>query len=526
MAALPDRFRIDDLLVDLVEFRVYRAGVHLPLPKLSFDLLVALAQFAPRLVSLDGLARSVWAGLVVNRETVSQRVKLLRDALGEKKRSPRYIQSVRGRGYRLLAEVVPMVEPETASTDSAPDANLLPLPDKPSLAVLPFIHPARDAGEEFFVDGVTDEIVTALARFSSLFVIAYSATRSLKGKMLAPRDIGRRLGVRYILEGSIRRDESTVHVGVKLTDSQSDAQIWAERIDERMADIFALQDRVALRVAGAIEPAIQAAELHRVRRKPVASLGCYDLYLRAAHLRGTILREQVFDALKLLESALALDPEFAPALAQAAGCHSQMYYYRWADDFEAHRSKGLVMAERAVRSGADDATVLAQVAGAIMDLDTNVDRAVGLVDRATTLNPGLAYAWFISGVLQMSVGHIAVAMEQLKRAARLDPISRLNDIAHAHVGVCLALLGEFDESLRVFRTTTYRTPRLQLGLLYTCIKLELWDEVRNQLRIYEHLTDISPKAMVMQLRLASGDHDSIAAAFAQLERRANQGSLQ
>lgn len=521
MAPPPERFQIDDLLVDLAEFRVYRAGVHLPLPKLSFDLLVALARVAPRPVSLEALAKTVWAGLVVNRETVTQRIKLLRDALGEETRSPRYIQSVRGRGYRLLADVLPVAtaSAETATADAFPDAGPLPLPDKPSLAVLPFTNPTRDIGEDYFVDGVTDEIVTALARFSSLFVIAYSATRSLKGQMLAPRDVGRRLGVRYILEGSIRRDESSVHVGVKLTDSQSDAQIWAERIDERMADIFALQDRVALRVAGAIEPAIQAAERHRVRRKPVASLGCYDLYLRAAHLRATVRKQEVIDALRLLDSALALDPEFAPALAQAAGCHSQMYYYRWADDLEEHRRRGLVMAEHAVRVAPDDAAVLAQVAGAVMDLDTDVDRAMELAGRATTLNPGLAYAWFISGLLQFSAGNTATAMEQLSLASRIDPISRLNEIARAHIAVCLAFLGRLEESLRAFRATSYRTPRLQLGLLYACIRLGLWKEARDELRTYESMTDISPDSMFRQLRLAPDDRASFAKALAQLSAR-------
>ena len=420
---------------------------------------------------------------------------------------------------KITATVAEMLDQQPVASAAA---NVLPLPDKPSLAVLPFVNLANDADQEYFAEGMMDEIVTALTRIRSLFVIASSATKSLTGQALDPRDVARRLGVRYIPEGSVRRANLTVRIAVKLTDAQSGAQIWAERFDDTLDDVFALQDRVALSVAGVIEPNIHAVELRRARRGAVENLGCYDLYLRAAHLRSTLRKTEVTQALELLDRALALEPEFAPALAQAAGCHSQLYFNRWAEDRALHRTAGLSMAERAVRAGADDAAVLAQVASAVMDLEHGIDRAMGLIERATVLNPGSAYAWFTSGLLNLSAGHSKDAVEHLKRAARLDPISRLNEMARVHIGAGCALLGDFEESLRCFRATTYRTPRLQLALLYTCARLGLWPEAREELRVYEQMTHVPPEDMLVQMALGAEDRALLLEAFNQFRNSAEQ----
>jgi adenylate cyclase len=322
--------------------------------------------------------------------------------------------------------------------------------------------------------------------------------------------------VRYILEGSVRRANSRVRISVKLTDARAGAQIWAEHFDDTMEDIFALQDRVALSVAGVVEPNIQAAELRRAARGRVDHLGCYDLYLRAARLRAQLRKTDIIQALELLNRALALEPEFAPALAQAAGCHSQMYFNHWADDRDWHRTEGLKMADRAERAGADDAAVLAQVANAVMELDSGIDRASGLIERATTLNPGSAFAWFISGVLKLTSGHYAEALEHLGRAARLDPISRQNEIVRAHIAVGRAMLGEFEESLRLFRAISYRTPRVQLLLPYVCARLDLWPEAREELKRFEQLTSLTPEALLAQMPGRADQRQLLLDVFAQI----------
>lgn len=398
-------------------------------------------------------------------------------------------------GWRKVVTAVAEIlnqEPTAATAGTVPA-----LPDKPSLAVLPFVNLARDADQEYFAEGMMDEVVTALTRIRSLFVIASSATMSLKDQSLDPREVARRVGVRYILEGSVRRANSMVRISVKLIDALSGAQIWSERFDDSLRDVFALQERVALSVAGVIEPNIHAAELRRAARGTVENLGSYDLYLRAAHLRASLRKTEVIQALELLDRALELEPEFAPALAQAAGCHSQLYINQWTDDRDFHRAEGLLLAERAVRAGSDDAAVLAQVANAAMELDRNIDRASGLIERAVALNPGSAYAWFISGLLKLIGGHGEESMEHLQRAARLDPISRLNEIARAHIGICHALLGDFENALRVLRATSFRTPRIQLWLLCICARLAQWPEAREELRLYEQMTNIPPEVLIV-----------------------------
>ena len=376
------------------------------------------------------------------------------------------------------------------------DVDVMPsLPDKPSVAALPFANHCSDQGQDYFVEGMLEEIITALTRIRSLFVIASSATMSLKDSALDPQRAARRLGVQYILEGSVRRAGSKVRIAVKLTDTSSGAQIWADRFEDTLEDVFALQDRVALSVAGAIEPSIRAAELRRVARSPVENLGCYDLYLRASHLRAALRKQEVMQALELLKRALALQPDFAPALAQAAGCHSQIYLNRWTEDRDAHRREGLAMAERAERAGGDDAAVLTQVANALADLENNVDRSIAIIDRATALNPGSAYAWFVSGFLRIMNGQGRAAVGHFERTARLDPISPLSDVARVHMAVAEALEGEFEESLRIFRGTSYRTPRVHMTLACVCAQLNQWPQAHEEMRLYVELTPTPPEVM-------------------------------
>ena len=503
-------FYLGNFRVDPAVDEISRDGATVKLEPRTMRVLVCLAEHAGEVVSVDQLMDAVWKDVLVTPDSVYQAVAGLRRALGDTSKEPTYIANVMRRGYRLVARVGPWVD--AASLSNTEERTV----EAPSLAVLPFVNLANDAGQDYFAEGMMDEVVTALTRIRSLFVIASSATKSLKNQTLDPRDAARRLGVRYILEGSVRRANSRVRISVKLTDARGGAQIWAEHFDDTLEDVFALQDRVALSVAGVIEPNIQAAELRRVTRSAVENPGCYDLYLRAAQLRATLRKTEVVQALELLDRALALEPEFAPALAQAAGCHSQLYFNHWTDDRDFHRTQGLIMAERAVRAGANDAAVLAQVANAVMELDPGIDRASGLIERATTLNPGSAYAWFISGVLKLIAGYSAEAVEHLQRAARLDPISRLNEIARAHIAVGRALLGDFEESLRIFRAITYRTPRVQLLLPYVCAQLNQWPEAREELKVYEQLTNIPPEAMLAQMTISANHRALLLDAYARV----------
>jgi adenylate cyclase len=353
---------------------------------------------------------------------------------------------------------------------------------KPSIAVLPFANLSRGADDEYFAEGMMEEIITALSRIHSIFVIGSGSSHSLKGHEAT--HAAQRLGVRYVLEGSVRRAASRVRISVKLSDAEAGAQIWAERFDGDLDDVFALQDRIALNVAGVIEPTVHAVEARRAARRPLESLGAYDLYLRAASLRATLRRDEVAKALELLERALALEPNFAPALGQAASCHSLMFVNQWSPDPEGHRARGLAIAERAIASGSGDAAVLAQTANALMELDKDLERAGALIDRANSLNPGSAYAWFISGLLRILRGDPQASIGRFQEAARLDPLSQLGEMARAHIGVAHALLGQYEEAARLFRETTYRTPRVRMIITAVYGWLGAVEEARRELDLY------------------------------------------
>jgi TolB-like protein len=508
--ALPPAYKFNGFTVDPIRRRVFRQdGAALPLSSRAYEVLVHLIEHRSRVVSKSELLTAVWPNLVVEENNLGQAVSMLRRAFGDSRQASEVIATIPGRGYRFVA-------PLTVDVDARQDASRgigtdfsafatpveapVAVPEQPSLAALPFVNLSRDPSQAYFVEGMMQEIVTSLCRIRSLFVVAGSATMSMMDQAHDPQAAARRLGVRYILQGSVRREGSKVRIVVRLTDASNGQQIWADRFEDDMVDVFALQDRVALSIAGAVEPSIAAAELRRVARGPVEHLGCYDLYLRASHLRTTLRKHEVMQALELLDQALALDPEFAPALAQAAGCHSQIYANRWADDFEAHRQQGLRLAERAERAAGDDASVLTYVANALMDLNQepshNIDRALALVERATAINPGSAYAWFVSGVLKLVDGEGDVAVDHLQRALRLDPISPLSEAARAHIGIGRALQGAYEEALGILLTTSYWPPRIRLVVACLYAQLGHTAKAREQLNAYEQLCSVPAETML------------------------------
>jgi TolB-like protein len=381
--------------------------------------------------------------------------------------------------------------------------------NKPSLAVLPFANLSRDPDQDYFVEGMMEEIITALSRIRSIFVIGSGSTRSFKGQSIDTREAARQLGVAYIVEGSVRRSSTKVRISVKLTDASQRAQIWGEKFEGTLDDVFALQDQVALSIAGAIEPTVHAVESRHAARRPVESLGCYDLHLQAAALRATLHKAEVLKAIDLLDRALALEPRFAPALGQAAGCHSLVVLNNWSDDPEWHRRQGLTMAERAIAAGSDDAAVLAQTANALMELDNDVGRARALIDRAIALNHGSAYAWFISGIISLFEDDADAAARHFQEAARLDPLSSLGEMARAHIAMARAVQGNYVEAARLYGETTYRTPRIHLTMAAVHGALGNLEDARKELRLYANSTTVPPEAMLKRMVCRQSHRDGL-----------------
>jgi TolB-like protein len=395
-------------------------------------------------VTRDELLGNAWGDVFVGDDSLNRAIARVRKIASETAPGLIDIQTIPRTGYRLSIA--------TASPKAA------------SIAVLPFVNQSGDADQDYFVEGMVDEIVAALTRIRALLVISSESSWALKGKDWDDQQAAARMGARYILKGSVRRSGSRIRISTQLVDTSHCVQVCSERFDYELKDVFELQDRIALEVAAAIEPGIYEAEVRRAARQPVEDLGCYDLYLRAAPLRATCREEEVIQALELLERALALDPDFAPALAQAAGCHSQIHTNGWGSTTEWHKAQGLALAERAVAKAGEDASVLAQAANAIMDLGGDLPRAIALAERAIAINPGCARAWFISGVAHLQAEEGDIAIEHLRTAARLDPISSLNDVINVHIGIVRMLQGDYTAALSTMAATTHRTARIHLIL--------------------------------------------------------------
>ena len=312
-----------------------------------------------------------------------------------------------------------------AETSTPQPIVALPLPDKPSIAILPFQNMSGDPEQEYFADGMVEEIITALSRIRWLFVIARNSTFAYKGQPVDIKQVGRELGVRYVLEGSVRKGGDRVRITAQLIEAETGTHLWADRFDGSMEDVFELQDHVATSVAGVIEPALQAAEAHRSANRPTDDLTAYDLYLRALPKFASLSRDSLREALDLLNRAIARDPLYGPALALAAMCTQQLHLGGWVDVPEDARNQGVDYARRAIRAAESDPFVLASAAYAFGYFGEEMGAALALIDRALVANPGSAYGWFWSGTLRMLAGQPDTAIEHMETSLRLNPRDRL-----------------------------------------------------------------------------------------------------
>jgi adenylate cyclase len=365
---------------------------------------------------LEGMAEP--GGICVSarvQEDVVGRLDLTFDDIGEQNLK-NIARSVRVYRVRLAAADN---TPKSAPISGAP---VLPLPDKPSIAVLPFHNMSGDPEQEYFADGMVEEIITALSRIRWLFVIARNSSFTYKSQSVDVKQVGRELGVRYVLEGSVRKAGQRVRITGQLIDALTGTHLWADRFDGSLEDIFELQDTVAVRVAGVIEPTLRAAEIRRSSERPTNDLTAYDIYLRALpHISPMAKKDDTLRALDLLARAIEVDPRFGPALALSANCCVQFDTYGWADDREANRRRGINFARRALQAAEDDPFVLANAGYVLGRLGEDIDAAIALVSRSLELNPSFARGWHWAGWLSIQAGHPSLAMKHFETSSRLSP---------------------------------------------------------------------------------------------------------
>jgi TolB-like protein/class 3 adenylate cyclase len=344
------------------------------------------------------------------------------------------------------------VRDTAAKSPSALVPSALPLPDKPSIAVLPFANMSGDPEQEYFADGMVEEIITALSRIRWLFVIARNSTFTYKGQSVDVKQVGRELGVRYVLEGSVRKAGQRVRITGQLIDATTGTHLWADRFDGSLEDVFELQDKVAVSVAGVIEPRLQAAEISRSSERSTDDLTAYDLYLRAYAMFWSSAKH-IPEALRLTKEAIARDPRYGPALAWAAYCCVALIHGNQSENREANRREGVDFARRALQVAGDDPGVLTNASYALAYFGEDIGAMMALVDRALALNPSFARGWYISGVIKLWAGQPDVAIEHVEASMRLSP--------RAPVGPALGVIGGAHFFARRF---TEAVPKLLLAI--------------------------------------------------------------
>lgn len=349
--------------------------------------------------------------------------------------SSRVHEDVRGRldvafadeGEHQLKNIARPVRVYRVQLDAAPPlaARALALPDKPSIAVLPFDNLSGDPTQDYLADGIVEAITAALSRIGSFFVIARNSAFTYKGRPKNVREIGAELGVAYAVEGSVQTAGSRIRIIVQLIETEGGAHVWAGRHDGTIEDIFDLQDRITEQVAGALQPSLRIAEIERSRRKRPQDLSAYDYAMRAMPHVWSLEKEESARALELLDAALAIDPDYPLALSLAGWCHAQRAVYDWADDLGQSQARALALAERAAELSGDDSTILA-VLGAVHTFVRNHGTARVLLERALAIDPNAAWAWSRLGWLDNYSDRPDEAIEKFERALRLSPLDPMN----------------------------------------------------------------------------------------------------
>jgi len=494
-------FRFGDHVLD-IERRELRRGAELvALEPQVFDLLTYLVRNRGRVVSKEDLIDGVWGGRTVSDSALTTRLNAARKAVNDSGAAQRFIRTLARRGVRFVAEVTENGTLEAAATSPEPS---LVLPDKPSIAVLPFANLSGDPEQEYFADGMVEEIITALSRIRWLFVIDRNSSFTYKGQVIDVKRVGHGLGVRYVLEGSVRKVGRRVRINAQLIDATNGAHLWADRFDGSLVDIFELQDNVAASVAGVIEPALQAAEAARSAARPTTDLGAYDCYLRALVIFHPMTKEAVLEALGMLEQAIAIDRHYGPALAFAAACHMQFVNYSWAEDPATARSKAVDLARRALQVARDDPDVIASAALVLAVFGEDIGTMMALADHALALNPSSARGWYHSGFLRLMAGSPDRAIELAEVSLRLSPRARIGAV-HTVIGASHFLSRRFDEAIAKLLLAIEETPNFPVPYRYLAAcyaHMARLDEARDVVKRLRAITPAVIPPRIMYLRNA------------------------
>jgi adenylate cyclase len=431
-----------------IEFRI---GIHLG--DIIFDDNDIFGDGVNIAARLEGIAEP--GGICISDDAYRQvrgKIDIAFDDIGEQTLK-NIAEPMRAWHIRLAGETAPAIR----ASPSPLKAQDLALPDKPSIVVLPFDNMSAEAGQDYLADGIVEAITAALSCIRSFFVIARSSAFTYKGRATNARDVGRELGVAYLLEGSVQKAGNRLRIIVQLIETEGGAHVWSSRFDGAIDEFFDLEDRITEQVAGALQPSIRIAEIERSRRKRPQDLGSYDFTMRAMPHVWALEKEESAKALELLDRALAIDPEYPLALSLAGWCHAQRSVYNWADNVAESQAMARSLAERAAEMSGDDSVILA-VLGAVHTFVCNYGTARVLLERAVTLDPNAAWAWSRLGWLENYADQSQKAIGNFERALRLSPIDPMNFNNYVGIGSAHEVAQEYDEAAACYRRALEERP--------------------------------------------------------------------
>ncbi|MDF9616388.1 winged helix-turn-helix domain-containing protein [Pseudomonas entomophila] len=494
------QFMFEEYVLDQQRRELTLRGQAVTITPQAFDLLLQLVDNQDRVVSKDELLQAVWGGRIVSESTITSHVNAVRRAIGDSGSEQRLLRTVARKGYRFVGDIRQIPDGLGDEPPAPPAQPRLEFPDRPSITVLPFQNLSGDPTQDYFADGVVEDIITALSRIRWLFVIARNSSFTYKGQHVDIASVSRQFGVRYVLEGSVRKAGNRIRITGQLIDASAGTHLWAERFEGELDDLFELQDRIAESVVGAIAPQLERAEIERAKRKPTASLCAYDYYLRGTAKLHKGTREAIEAALPLFHQAIERDPEFASAYGMAAWCHFWRKLNGWMVDRPGEIAEGTRRARLAVELGRDDPVALTRAGHALAHLAGDLDGGIALLDRARLLNPNLAPAWYLGGILRALRGETEVAIDNLAHAARLSPVDL--EMFRIQVGMAIAhfFAGRLDTALGWAEKALYNLPALLPAqvVVAACHALEeRQGEARQALAIVRRL---APALCVSRLR--------------------------
>ncbi|WP_454629161.1 winged helix-turn-helix domain-containing tetratricopeptide repeat protein [Bradyrhizobium cenepequi] len=479
-------YHFNDFVLDTDRRELRRGDGLVAVEPQVFDLLELLIRSRDHVVSRDDLLAAVWRGRIVSEATLSSRLNAARAAIGDNGDEQRLIRTLPRKGIRFVGEV---------REQAADEITNLPVGafEGPSIAVLPFTNMSGDPEQEYFADGIAEDIITALSRCSGLSVIARNSSFTYKGKAVDIRQVGRELGVGYVLEGSVRRGGDRLRISGQLIDATSAAHLWADRFDGDASEVFDLQDRITESVVAAIEPTLHLAEAERRRSSPPSQLDAYDLLLRAYSLRYEFTAESIAAAIDCLDRALAIDPAYAPAMAAAAYCHALRHFQGWIGPDEDYRNKAVALAWRAVELAPNDAQVLWMAAFAIWNMADEIEPARELFSRSLAINPNSAMALTLGGWIEAMRGNQGAGRAMIERAQRLNPRDPRGWFASGALAICAVIDGNFPEAIVWAEKALAQNRRFAVALRVLTVALVKTGERDRAAQVARELLKVEPE---------------------------------